>query len=372
MNNIFLTPVLVLFISSSATADRIPASSLNMKQIKKALSSGAYSGILLTSGQADNAQGALCGTEDLIKNKGCARAPSDSCPTEGEFAYYAGSCWDDVVPEMMSDKSSIFSITDDLLEKNPVNTMALSLLFKHYQRYELPRITAQAFAQPKYSLYRGIQPQIMFKDSVVEKIVNRGFLNQHQSHSSGGILSDDARWETEEAYMDIRFENHASEKAKELAPKYLYGVATEKIIGSGKSSFSAQYGNMIAVLAPSVRNRMTVTMGDSLDLYRVDNKRRMNTLKWLSSTADFSISRVYLEGQVWGTLDLSHVEYFLVNCPGLTNISSYRQKAISEVTNLPIYSCSKKSSNGAEQFVPKSLLYGKHTNPDPDPAPDTE
>jgi hypothetical protein len=147
-----------------------------------------------------------------------------------------------------------------------------------------------------------------------------------------------------------------------LRPKYTYIAATKRLPMNISPIYNPRYGNVIAVLDDSLKKRMTFTNGDSLNTNTSDT-RRVHTLSYLASELDFSTlgeSGYYLEGQIWGPVKSTDINYILVNCPGLDGIGKDGIERLAKAfPQSAIYSCEADTGAGVHPFKAVKFLKGQ-------------
>lgn len=147
---------------------------------------------------------------------------------------------------------------------------------------------------------------------VLEKILDEGrFRNQHETRTSGGMMNPERRKRAEQ----IAFGEHL-EKPNEL-PIYGY-MSTGK---NGFQPFTVGYGNVKIQFKPQVKDRTTVTAGDSLrpfeDKQAVGtpaNKPRVASLDsayFDPSRQELSVSG-YVEAQIHGGITTKDIEKVII------------------------------------------------------------
>lgn len=226
-----------------------------------------------------------------------------------------------LIPEIQC-LSKCDEITDNIFHQYPINTIAENLVYWH-QNHHLGGRT---------DLTENTELQIWFPEGKVPAILKSGFRNIYQTKER----SDTTR--SRRAAIEYNMIGIPIESAKRVStmklrvnrlplfPKYsILDVHTEKNIGNFEVSGDT-YGQIAAVLKGSVKRRTTWTPNDSYDTgtYEVESLKKGFFIPGESS--------YYFEGQIWGDLSLSDVEYFMVS----HNVSTLTLKRLKK-TNLPIY-----------------------------------
>jgi hypothetical protein len=171
----------------------------------------------------------------------------------------------------------------------------------------------------------------------IKNIEKYGFLNQHQTGTSSAFLHPRLRLETEKAFLGIQQLNEAK-PVPSLLPKYgfLSDVDSKRERSATLKFDSTQhYGEILFVVKPELFDRMSYSIGDSLDgeggVYQFDSYTNSYTQEVIQAVTTFSeehtlsennsdmaraynhelIRRVfdnYFEVQVWGTLTLADIK----------------------------------------------------------------
>ena len=212
-----------------------------------------------------------------------------------------------------------------------------------------------ALAQnPDYDYYQDSKIQMAFWERLIEPIANGCFKNQHQTHTSGGMYDGYGRASLENRMIRVKLEpsyNDApANPVDNIRPKYAY-LGLQKPKPSLITRFDPIYGNIIAVFKDEVKDRTTFTPGDSL----VVDASETRTLHY-RSTIPLQLQAVYWEAQVWGELCVRDVDYFLVNCRNLSDVSTgaiERLKALHK----PIYKCMVGQQDRFTWLYPGTPIY---------------
>ncbi len=146
----------------------------------------------------------------------------------------------------------------------------------------------------------------------IESLRLKGFLNYHESKTTGGINSPAWRATQEDQLVDLTLEETSA--GDSLRPKYGivlpekpedYSLWTE---GSKQYIPQQRYGGWVVVFKNLVKYRTTFTPVDSLLRWG----RVAQTLDSVESGPIRGYDGEYLEAQIWGEIDLADVDYFLV------------------------------------------------------------
>lgn len=148
-------------------------------------------------------------------------------------------------------------------------------------------------------------------------IARDGFLNQHQTRTTGGQHRESDRFEAEQELAMLRLPFGA--KGRELLPKY--AVLDVKRTGLGTYRLPTQYGSVAVVFKKEVAARATWTYADSLDYSRktgrfdaggADNPVLARTFLYARKKDDRNRCGNYCEAQIWGKLTLDDVDYVMI------------------------------------------------------------
>ena len=141
----------------------------------------------------------------------------------------------------------------------------------------------------------------------LEGVLESGeFRNQHSTHTSGGVLDSDFRLQAEQTAF-----GGGLSKPEELP---IYGWIPTSIAPYGGD----MYGEISVVLRSEVKNRATVTVGDSLGNFFDSKVAPSPSLNLgpecldenINSLGKFSAVRVgYIEAQIFGPVTLADIEY---------------------------------------------------------------
>ncbi|MDE2144115.1 MAG: hypothetical protein KGJ84_17035, partial [Elusimicrobia bacterium] len=162
---------------------------------------------------------------------------------------------------------------------------------------------------------------MMVPHEVLDSIVRYGFLNQHQTLTTGGFDRLSARFAAEQELAMLRLPYDS--KGRELLPKY--AVLNIRRPGYGAFSLPARYGDVAVVFKTEVRSRTTWTYADSLDYSRTTgrfaaggaaNPVLPHTLEYPGKAADRNVCGNYCEAQIWGKLSWADVDYVMISTAG--------------------------------------------------------
>ena len=151
----------------------------------------------------------------------------------------------------------------------------------------------------------------------MDAIARDGFLNQHQTGTTGGQARESDRFEAEQELAMLRLPFDA--KGRELLPKY--AVLDIRKPGPGTFRLPTQYGGVAIVFKKEVSTRATWTYADSLDYSqkagRFDaggaaNPVLARTFLYRRKKGDLNRCGNYCEAQIWGKLTLDDAAYAMV------------------------------------------------------------
>lgn len=306
--------------------------------------------------QGDSEVPIACLGRDDILERGCSHftARDRECTNE-TFASIKGSCFyetsDERIPEILDPSTRIFDAA--WLSAYPIDRIAKNLVYRIYLLRER-KAAEKYFGDNAYPFFHRIDYHLAFNDRLFEAILKDGFMNAHQVRSRGSAYVNlRVQYESEMIDMDLRPALASNfDQLIRLLPKYSHAAQSAEATNLGSHFYTMTYGNLLAVLDDDVRNRATFTPMDSF----VNHVEALHTLKLPRITPDLGGGGGYFEGQVWGTLGLRNVKYFIANCPKAAPISLERIRRISMLSNLPVYSCKWMMVNGGQYFRPDALL----------------
>ena len=151
----------------------------------------------------------------------------------------------------------------------------------------------------------------------LDAIARDGFLNQHQTHKTGGQHRESDRFEAEQELAMLRLP--FGTRGGELLPKY--AVLDIKKTGLGTYRLPTQYGGVAIVFKKEVAERASWTYADSLDYSQktgrfdaggANNPVLARTFLYERKKEDRNRCGNYCEAQIWGKLTLEDVAYAMV------------------------------------------------------------
>lgn len=196
---------------------------------------------------------------------------------------------------------------------------------------------------------------MMVPSELLGAILERGFLNRHQTGTGRGLAGAAERFEAEQqlAMMRLPYDR----KGRELLPKY--GLLDAADSGLGSFPLPARYGDAVVAFKPEVRERATWTYADSLDRSRTagrflkggtSNPVLARSFSFPAGSAGASRCANYCEVQIWGALDWSDVAYAMI--PSTAAVPSALLRA-----GVPVYRWSPGSRPGrTAQYVRGPLV----------------
>ena len=234
-------------------------------------------------------------------------------------------------------------LSEEVYKSRAINDIAESLVYRKFQTQDRESTTSALSTKINCDSFHDIYPLMAFNVRNMAGILSRGFLNIHQTGKGNGGDSPVSRLPVENqlAQMDL------ANAPKELFPKYAYAVSDSQNYISN-SRVTLGYGETFVRFKPNVLRRATYTLSDSF----VDKHARSS----YSCNAGPLNGGGFYEMQIWGTLSIQDVAYFIADCPGLPSSSV---ELISDLTNahlqLPVFKCRM------EGLVPQrgNQLYGK-------------
>lgn len=152
---------------------------------------------------------------------------------------------------------------------------------------------------------------------VFASIARFGFLNQHQTRTTGGFDRLEERFEAEQGLAMARLPYDL--KGRELLPKYAFLDAPDR--GLGRFLLPKRYGEVAVVFKTEVAERATWTYADTLDFSRragrfdrggAANPVLPHTFAYRRRAGERLRCVNYCEAQIWGELRLDDVDYVMV------------------------------------------------------------
>jgi hypothetical protein len=292
---------------------------------------------------------------------------ANSSPTYGgQFDFSPRSHFGvaDLVPEVMNLTEKQI-VPPEVYDKYDSVRIALTLNYKMYKDYEEEK--SRASLHPSYDFLDGTELQLVIPEKVLGKVLENGILNQHQTHTSSAALGGSERALAEDKFLGYHLESHYGEDktgvANQIRPKYALlglqaGIPNDTPIADTQTGpgYAHNYGNIVVVFNNEVKDRTTFTMMDSLKgVNSVAAKwDRVRTLRYKSDQSLAGESGEYVEAQIWGKLDASDINHFLVNCPRFAEVSPAAMKML-KASGKPVYKCEEESSTRRAPHVVRLL-----------------
>ena len=244
-------------------------------------------------------------------------------------------------------------ISKSLYNYYTVNQVAKSLIHRlHQQEVDLKASEHEVITD----LSKNSEIIIFFRPEDFSSIHEQGFLNQHQIQKSNGFFTPKLRKRVENTLADLDL--GYSDLALQLRPKFAFLNLTEPVEFNKKEyAVDTDYGRIAAVLKQEIKQRATWTSSDSNWLimhgigYEKDSsivKQHLGTFSRGSFPKD-GIDNSYNEAQIWGSLDVTDVDYFLIS--QLDDL--VRLKPVGK----PIYRRVKQHVYGRDIYTKGELLF---------------
>jgi len=251
------------------------------------------------------------------------------------------------IPELLALESGA-TVPADILTRYSAEEIALSLV----ERLRRTRDRLSNDPTSYYDFRNDTQLQMVFPDAVLEKIVANGFLNSHQINrgKTDPVYASACMECVELRMLGVTFPSGSPElreKIMAILPKYAYLGMQRPDPAVWNTRHDTRYGNVVAVFKPHVKDRVTFTPGNS---YLIPENA--HTLDYRTNTplpepdyvgqglTDRPEWGHHWEAQVWGTLTLADVEYFMVDCPKLGASATDRIAALQQ-TQIPVFKCAQ-------------------------------
>lgn len=190
---------------------------------------------------------------------------------------------------------------------------------------------------------------MMFVPSgVLEGIEQYGFQNQHVTRTTNGCDCREERYAAEAELSGLMV--GYGPKAKEVLPKYTALSINKKgkLDGGGDAS---SYGDTIFMFKDAVKKRTTWTIKDSLMTSPYRGSRVVNSLGFKDKKDDpMKCDWGYCEAQIWGSLDLSDVDYVMIK-PGAEVPEVLKRNKI------PVYYREEANGKNTGGFVKGELAF---------------
>ncbi len=241
--------------------------------------------------------------------------------------------WAEPIAEVLELKNKA-TIPQAILEQYDTDTIAESLVAWVKNDREKKE---KKNATPIYDFKKQSRIVIAFNLKNLESIQEKCFLNQHQTGTSNAYLGKD-RLIQENKMLGLTL--GTTEKEKEILPKYAYlfidGSPMEK-----DNAIVTDYGGVFAKINDRVKERSTFTSGDSLVIRAMPKDLMTFDYKLYKEGQIKRNYTAYWEAQIWGSLCMDDVDYFLIGCT--VKFPEDQIERLKKVTGKPVYRCIKKS-----------------------------
>jgi hypothetical protein len=217
-------------------------------------------------------------------------------------------------------------------------------------RFHLRNEASDNVAKPAEDFPDNALVQMYINSTDLASIRKDGFLNEHQTGTSGGTMDPALRAQSEDKYIRLNLEptyvDGIKNPVNDVRAKYSFLSFYRDSTGQEHSTFDNQYGNIIVTFKDEIKDRSTFTPGDSLS--DVGNAGfTVYTFKYRSNSP-IQLVDSYWETQIWGNLTLADVKYFLINCPGSAGLSDDEMAQLKK-TGIPVYQCVTSNDSSHEE-----------------------
>ena len=213
-------------------------------------------------------------------------------------------------PARAAAPSALLAVTPEEIRTTPTRVLAEAVVAR--VRRECDEAGPAAGEAPA----AGARLVMMVPAKVFPAIARFGFLNRHQTGTTGGEDRLAERFEEEQELAMARLPYDL--KGRELLPKYAFLDAPDR--GLGRFLLPRRYGEVAVVFKSSTAARATWTYADSLDFSRRDGRADLgpsnpvlpHTLSYRRRAGDRQRCVNYCEAQIWGELRLDDVDYVMI------------------------------------------------------------
>ncbi len=194
-------------------------------------------------------------------------------------------------------------------------------VFKKYSSVEIARsiverLRRQGHAPGQIEDQSNFELRMYRSDRRLGHILEYGFRNVHQTYTTSGTdyaeypqSYMESRLRAEKGLMDLTFSSKLKESEKEVLDELLPKSAFVVPHSSSRPPLmieSSRYGEVVAVFKDHIKERMTWTMGDSLNL---SWEGQLKTHTAADSVNAIEVKRPgYIEAQIWGDLGADDVK----------------------------------------------------------------
>ncbi len=208
-------------------------------------------------------------------------------------------------------------LTSQLYEDFEINDIAKALISRiHKQENEFKL----KIPEVKVDLKNNSDIILFFSSVHIKSILDKGFLNQHQTQSSSAYFTPGLRRRVENTLVGVDLGTHPG--AAQLRPKFAFLNIREPIELTPKTDLiERQYGAIGAVMKNQIKERSTWSTSDTNMIVMGNTGYEVSPSEMRKHHGTFdrpffpttAIDRSYYEAQIFGTLTFADVEYFLVD-----------------------------------------------------------
>lgn len=261
-----------------------------------------------------------------------------------------------LIPAVMNLKAQA-AIPKAIIEEHSPSEIATSLVQRLSKNNR--RITVK---QGGFNPKTGTDMMMFFREESFASIVEKGFMNYHQTGSTHGESTLGGRAAQEDHLLQVNIEKGGYDgfvreklielyeagkndqkpkvmrEAKHQSPynriraKYAYLVIKDRSVDIGNTVFRNQYGTYGAVFKDETKPRATWTPTDSLAAQPTDIFTFQDQRVDIQAYGDRDV-KYYFEAQIWGDLNIADVAYWIV--PKGVNKDSAIFRAM-KATGIPI------------------------------------
>lgn len=205
---------------------------------------------------------------------------------------------------------------------------------------------------PTFDFLNKTQLILAFPFQYFTSIQKQGFLNQFQVDHSKYMDRKHRRIVEDRIFKSkIAFSQDPQAVANYLRPKYTYLALDierndpryEELSGMFGMKINGLYGNVFAKFKDEVKQRSTMTPGDSLYLLGSESGEAQTLYATQTSPPR---AYYYYEAQVWGELTLEDVDYILVNCGFGEKSLSAEEIEVIKSSGVDVFKCQPRRRFG--------------------------
>ena len=211
--------------------------------------------------------------------------------------------------------------------------VAIGIVNRLHQFYE----ASLRAGEVPYDFQKESKIQLFFHSQSVAKILANGFLNLHQTGTSSAINDATVRQKTDTVFAAMKLEDPYDPAPKNpihflRTKSALLDLTRDADLGTLAANVDGTYGDIVAVMLDSIKDRATWTNVDSLSAVGSDRilaldptmagliQARPVSELWATQMGTFRAKTLhrppvgsrYYEAQIWGPVGFSEVDYFLV------------------------------------------------------------